>query len=501
MRILFSTTTTAALLATVSIAIARLPTIGPDYTRPDTPAAAEFRHTQPTTAAWKTAAPADTFSRGEWWKIFNDATLTQLESDALKANQDLRAAAARVEEAAAAAGLARSAFWPQVALDASATRAQASRTIANQFPQSLANTVDVPLVASWEIDLFGRVRRLNESARDEAAATAAVFESIRLSLTAQVAQSYFTLRGLDQERALLRETADLRRRELDLIDARLKNGAATDLDRARAETELATAEADTAAVSRQREAVQDALAVLVGVPASSFSISENESNANAPSPAFTRGAALPSVPAGLPSDLLERRPDIAAAERALAAANARIGVAKAAFFPAISLTGSAGFASSEMSQLFQTDSREWSIGPSLYLPIFQGGRNRANLERSKAAFDQSVATFRQSVLVAFREVQDALAATAWLGDQAEAQTRALVSAQRAAKLAKARYDAGFVSYLEVIDAERTALATQRVSVQLATERFTTAVALIKALGGGWHAGGTAELNAKRITKL
>jgi multidrug efflux system outer membrane protein len=359
----------------------------------------------------------------------------------------------------------------------------------------------VPLVASWEIDLFGRVRRLNESARDEAAATAAVFESIRLSLTAQVAQSYFTLRGLDQERALLRETADLRRRELDLIDARLKNGAATDLDRARAETELATAEADTAAVSRQREAVQDALAVLVGVPASSFSISENESNANAPSPAFTRGAAVPSVPAGLPSDLLERRPDIAAAERALAAANARIGVAKAAFFPAISLTGSAGFASSEMSQLFQTDSREWSIGPSLYLPIFQGGRNRANLERSKAAFDQSVATFRQSVLVAFREVQDALAATAWLGDQAEAQTRALVSAQRAAKLAKARYDAGFVSYLEVIDAERTALATQRVSVQLATERFTTAVALIKALGGGWHAGGTAELNAKRITKL
>jgi multidrug efflux system outer membrane protein len=494
-RILFSTTTTAALLATASIAVAGLPTIGPDYTRPETPAAAEFRHTEPTHAAWKTAAPADAFTRGDWWKIFDDATLTQLEQDALKSNQDLRASAARVEQAAAAAGLARSAFWPQVALDASANRAQASRTIANQFPQSLANTYDVPLIASWELDLFGRVRRLSESARDQAASTAAVFESVRLSLSAQVAENYFTLRGLDQEHALLRETADLWRRELDLVNARLKNGAATDLDRARAETELASAEAQTAAVSRQRETVQDALAVLVGAPASSFSISENPSNA------LTLDARVPSVPAGLPSDLLERRPDVAAAERSLASANARIGVAKAAFFPAISLTGSAGFASSEMSHLLQTDSREWSIGPSLYLPIFQGGRNRANLERSKAAFDESVAAYRESVLVAFREVQDALAATAWLNDQAEAQSRALVSAQRAAKLAQARYDAGFVSYLEVIDAERTALATQRVSVQLAAERFTNSVTLIKALGGGWHAGEALEVNGSRITKL
>jgi len=495
-RILFPTTTSAALwLTTAAIATASLPTIGPDYARPTTPTSAEFRHTQPTTAAWKTAAPADAFSRGEWWKIFNDATLTQLESDALQANQDLHAAAARVEQAAAAAGLARSAFWPQAALDASASRTQSSRTIANAFPQSLANNYNAPLIASWELDLFGRVRRLNEGARDEAASSAAIFESVRLALTAQVAQSYFALRGLDQERALLRETADLRRRELALIDARLKNGAATDLDRARAETELASAEAETAAVSRQRETVQDALAVLVGVSASSFALAENASNA------LTLDAQVPTVPAGLPSDLLERRPDVAAAERALAAANARIGVAKAAFFPALSLTGSAGFASDQMSNLLHTDSREWSIGPSLYLPIFQGGRNRANLQRSRAAFEESVATYRESVLVAFREVQDALAATAWLNEQAGAQTRALVSAQRAAKLAQARYDAGFVSYLEVIDAERTALATRRVSVQLATERFTTAVTLFKALGGGWHASGAFESNPNRITKL
>ena len=494
MRILFPTTKASALIfASATFAAASLPTIGPDYVRPETPAAAAFRYSQPTSATWKTAAPADTLSRGEWWKIFNDATLTALEGQALQANQDLHASAARVEQAAAAAGLARSAFWPQVALDVSANRTQASRTIANQFPQSLSNTFEVPLIGSWELDLFGRVRRLNESARDEAAAAAALFESMRLSLTAQVAENYFVLRGLDQEHSLLRETADLRRRELDLVNARLKNGAATDLDRARAETELATAEADSAAISRQRETVQDALAVLLGSPASSFTLPETAANA------LTLDASVPTIPAGLPSDLLERRPDVAAAERALAAANARIGVAKAAFFPALSLNGSAGFASAEMSNLLHTDSREWSIGPSLYLPIFQGGRNRANLERSRAAFDESVATFRQSVLLAFREVQDALAANVWLAEQASAQTRALVSAQRAAKLAQARYDAGFVSYLEVIDAERTALATQRVSVQLATERFTSAVTLIKALGGGWHASDHSVVAANHVT--
>jgi len=188
----------------------------------------------------------------------------------------------------------------------------------------------------------------------------------------------------------------------------------------------------------------------------------------------------------LPAELLERRPDIAAAERTLAAANARIGVAQAAFFPAISLTGSAGFASGDIDRLFSTDSRAWSIGPSLYLPIFQGGRNRANLERSRAAYDESVATFRQRVLVAFREVQDALTATQLLAEQSAAQDRALSSARRAASLAQIRYDAGYVAYLEVIDAQRTALATERASAQLAALRFNTSVALIKALGGGWQ---------------
>jgi len=495
-------------------AFAALPSVGPDYKRPTTVAPAPYRDNgdlvvthsdlkvdassspRPEAAgtallpwqsfeaksgttgdlgAWTTGAPADALARGDWWKLFEDATLDSLEDRALAANQDLRATAARVEQAAASAGLARSAYWPQVSLAADAVRERFSPTIANPYPDTVASDYSVPLVASWELDIFGRVRRLNESARDEADASAAMFESVRLSLTADLAESYFSLRGLDRELAILRDTIALRQRELDLMSARRRSGAATELDTARAETELASAQADSDAVAVRRETLQGALAVLVGESATSFSLAS-----------VVTDIAPPLIPAGLPSDLLERRPDIAAAERTLAAANARIGVAKAAFFPAISLTGSAGFESADTDRLFQADSRIWSIGPSLYLPIFQGGRNRANLERSRAAYDESVAAFRQRVLVAFGEVQQALTATRLLAEQSGAQGRALRSARRSAVLARTRYDAGYVSYLDVIDAQRTALATERADVQLDTERLNTSVALIKALGGGWH---------------
>lgn len=446
---------------------AALPSVGPDYIRPSIV----------TPDAWKNAAPADTLPRGEWWKLFADPALDALEAQALAANQDLRAAAARVEQARAAAGLARSAYSPDVVLNPSWTRERTSTTTENVFPNPLTTTERVPLVASWEIDLFGRVRRLNESARAEAEASAATFESVRLALTAEVAATYFSLYGVDRELALVRDTAGLRRRALDLVTTRLRSGAAAELDVARAETELATADADAAALANRRAAQQNALAVLLGEAAPTFTLA----------PLGPRPSAPPPIPAGLPAELLERRPDIAAAERALAAANARIGVAKAAFFPAISLTGRAGFASGDIENLFNADSRTWSIGPSLYLPIFQGGRNRANLERSRAAYDESVAAFRQRVLVAFREVQDALTATQLLAEQSAAQDRALASARRAAALAQTRYDAGFVSYLEVIDAQRTSLATERASAQLAAVRLNTGVALIKALGGGWSA--------------
>jgi multidrug efflux system outer membrane protein len=425
---------------------------------------------------WKAAEPAEHFLRGEWWKIFGDPALDELEARALAANQDLRAAASRVEQARTAAGLARSNYWPQIAATGFVTRERTSETTENVFRDQLTTTYRAPLSVSWEIDLFGRVRHLTASARADAEATEAVFESVRLALTSDVAASYFTLRAVDQELALLKDTVALRQRALQLVAARLRIGTAADLDVARAESELATAEAETAALANRRSTLQNSLAVLLGTPAADFQLG----------PVNTATVTPPDIPADLPASLLERRPDIAAAERALAAANERIGVAKAAFFPAISLTGAAGFASAELDSLFKADSRAWFIGPSLYLPIFQGGRNRANLARSRAAYDESVATFRQRVLVAFREVQDALTATRNLSEQSAAQERALMAARRAATLAQTRYDAGYVSYLEVIDTQRTALALERASTQLAALRLNTSVALIKAVGGGWH---------------
>ncbi|HVU34695.1 MAG TPA: efflux transporter outer membrane subunit [Opitutaceae bacterium] len=455
-------------------ASAALPAVGPNYVRPAAPVPGSYRDVD-TSFAWKAGTPADALSHGSWWRLFRDPVLDGLENRALAANQDLRGAAARVEEARAEAGLARSDYWPRIAANGEFTRERTSSTTANVFPATLTNTYNAPLSATWELDVFGRVRRLSESARADAAASAATFEAVRLAMTADVASTYFTLGALDRELAIVRETAELRRRALQIENVRLRHGTAAEVDVARAETELATADADAADLENRRASVRNALAVLIGAPASDFQVT--------PSPVGRITA--PVVPPGLPADLLERRPDIAAAERSLAAANARIGVAKAAFFPAISLTGSAGFASDEVDTLFNADSRVWSIGPRLYLPIFQGGRNRANLERSRAAFDEAVAIYRGRVLVAFRDVQDALTSGRWIAAQLAAQQRALTAAKRAEKLTQSRYDAGYVSYFEVIDAQRTSLAVERAAVRLEAQRLNASVALIKSLGGGW----------------
>lgn len=464
------------ILVTSSLLLAAAATaaVGPDYHRPEV--------TAPT--AWKLAAPAETLPRGDWWKTFNDAALDELEARALTANQNLHAAAARVEQARAAAGIARSSYLPSVGLNPSLNRARTSETTDNRFPMTESTTYRAALDASWELDLFGRVRRLSEGARAEAVASAADFENVRLALTAEVASTYFSLRALERETALVNDGVNLRRKTLELVNSRRANGAATDFDVARAETEFAATEADAAALANRRAALQNALAVLLGEAAPGFELSTSSGQLSSP----------PAVPAGLPSELLERRPDVVAAESALAAANARIGVAKAAFFPAISLTGSFGFASGDIDRLANSDSKLWSIGPSLYLPIFQGGRNRANLARSRAAYEENVALFRQRVLVSFREVQDALTATQLLGEQSAAQDRAVAAARRAGTLAQARYDAGFVNYFEVIDAQRTVLATERTAAQLSAQRLVNSVALIKALGGGWERNATIASN-------
>jgi outer membrane protein, multidrug efflux system len=460
------------LLAGASVtALHALPSVGPEYKQPATVSPASYRDTHTALSGTSSSAiPSD------WWLIFDDDVLNQLEITALAANQDLRAALARVEQARAVSGVARSSYLPSFTLNPSLERERSSRTIDNPRGQSLATTYTLPLDLAWELDLFGRIRRLNESTVADLAAASATFEAVRLSLTAEVASTHFTLRALDEELRVVTASIGLRRETLSLVRARYTSGNAGDLDVARAETEFAATEADAAALALRRASTQNALAVLLGKSAPDF-VSSNASSL---------GGDIPAIPAGLPSQLLTRRPDVIAAERTLAAANARIGLAKAAFFPSISLTGNAGYASADIDELFKSDSRLWSIGPSVYLPLFQGGRNRANLARARAAYEETLATYRQRVLIAFREVQDALTATRLLAQRAEAQTRAVASSRRGVELSQKRYDAGFVSYLDVVDAQRTALEVERTNTQIAGQRWLTQVALIKALGGGWE---------------
>jgi multidrug efflux system outer membrane protein len=302
---------------------------------------------------------------------------------------------------------------------------------------------------------------------------------------AEVANNYFNLRSIDRQRVVVRESIRLRREARDVLQARVDAGTAPELDRARADTEVALAETDMARLERQRSSFEAALAILTGTPAPQFGVAEIDE----------KSPALPPVPAALPSELLERRPDVATAERQLAAANARIGVAKAGFFPVLRLTGSAGYASAELDSLFNWDGRVWSIGPSLSLPIF-GGRHRANLARARAAFDESAAQYRQQVLIAFGEVQESLTALKFLSTEAEAVARTAEAAAHTYEYANARYEGGIVSYLEVIESRRTLLAAQLDAAKVLGQRQTTAVQLIKALGGGWHEREAASKPAK-----
>lgn len=448
-----------------------LPAVGPDYRRPETPAAAAYQDTaaQPAVAAGERIT-------SEWWRDFGDPDLDRTIAEALKENQSLKAALARVEQARALTGEARSAFLPTVGAVGLATREQTSETTTNRFPNSLTTTYRLPLTLSWELDLFGRVRRLNEGARANYLATQELADATRLAVAAETASAYFALGATDQEERIVAETLALQKEMLTLVEARRDAGRASDLAFEQARLAVSTSEADLAAVAQRRSALKNGLAILLGQAAPAFNIGERSQLTGT----------LPPIPVGLPSELLLRRPDLAAAESGLQAANAQVGVAKSAFFPAISLTGSAGYASAEIDDLFQSDSRAWSIGPSVYLPLFQGGRNRANYQRSQAAYEEAVAGYRQNILTAMREVQDALTASQRLSEQSDAIARAVVSARRVRELAEERYLAGGTSYLEVIDAQRTALAVERSAAALAGQRWVTRVALIRALGGGWE---------------
>jgi outer membrane protein, multidrug efflux system len=447
-------------------------TLGPDYQRPELDIPDNYRET----SSWQEAVPADAISKGPWWEIYQDPALNTLQEQALSANQTLQAAVARVSQARAVARISEADRYPRLDLDPSAQRSRLPADL-NGGRGTTTTTLRVPFDLNYEIDLWGRVRRTIEADQASYAASQADLQNVLLTLQADLARNYFTFRILDKQVDLLQRTTALRQKNLQLVTSLYENGQVGRLDVARAETELANAQADLAALKRLRASTEHALAVLVGEPVAAFK-----------RPATRDDFAIkpPLVEVGLPAKLLERRPDIAAAERQMMAANARIGVAETAFFPAISLTGAAGYASDELRSLFDWDNRAWALGPFLSLPIFDGGRNQARLAFSEAAWQESVATYRQQILNAFREVEDALSDIRILEEQAEAQQRALAAAREAADLSAKRYRAGIVSYLEVVVSERTALATELLATRVYGERLQASVSLIKALGGGWQ---------------
>jgi multidrug efflux pump len=464
-----------ALLFVPSPAHAGLPTVGPDYNRPTNAIPNSYKASE--LGAWKEGAPLDDLTKGSWWTVFNDPELNALESQATDSNQNLRAAVARVDQARATARVARSELFPTLDFNPSYNRQRFSPNQEPSFGNVTTTTISVPLDLSYEVDLWGRVRRSFEGARSDAQASLADFYNVLLTVQTDVAQNYFTLRALDAEIAIVASTVDLRREQVRLVRSRLEGGIGNELDVARAETELANTEAEAASLAERRAELENALAVLTGNNPSGFHLRANTLAAWNPQP--------PTIPAGIPAELLERRPDVAVAERQMASANARIGVAKAAFFPVLTLTGSGGYLSADVDSLFKWDSRTWSLGPSLSLPLFTGGRNRANYRRSQAAYDEAVARYRQQVLVAFSDIENSLAAIHHLANQANAQERAVANARRAADLATDRYRSGIVSYLEVVDANREALQAESAHAQLAGQRLAASVQLIKALGGGW----------------
>ncbi len=484
-----------------------IPAVGPDYHgAPTVEIPTTFRNKVP--PAWKNAQPSDSRSRGDWWMVFHDPVLESLETRAVAANQDIAVAVDRISEVRAQVRVASADFFPNIDTEPSAVRERLTNTgpyqrgelIGNNpfgsllggpsgaisrsnqplvlSTQPLSRTYNIfnfPLDLNWELDLFGRVRRNREAAHATAEAAVADLNNTLLSVTANVAATYYDIRALDGETGVLERTITTRQDALRIAQERLNAGVTSDLDVSRATADLASDQADLYAVRRSRDEMENALATLLGYPASDFSLVRRP---------FT-DAKMPNIPPGLPSSLLERRPDVASAERQLAAANARIGVAVAAFFPVIRLTGAAGFESADMGDLFDWQSRMWQIGPSITFPLFEGGRNVANLRAAQARYRQQVDTYRQQVLVAFQDVENALADLHTLSDQAEAQDRAVAAADRALQLSQSEYDKGAINFLDVLDAERTLLSDQRVSVELLGQRLQATVQLIKALGGTW----------------
>jgi len=457
--------------------------VGPKYNRP----AVEIPPAYKEVGDWKPAQPNEQNLGGAWWQLFQDRQLNALEDQINVSNQNLKAAEAQYTQARAVLRYYRADYYPSIGAGAAATR---NRISDNRPPGHLSsngatyNDYQIPVELSYELDVWGRVRKTVESQREQAQASAADLATINLSLHAQLAMFYFQARSLDAQEQLLNSTVAQYEQAYQLTDTRFKGGLASEVEVQQASTQLETTRAQAIDVGVLRAQYEHAIATLVGKPASSFRLS--------PLPLTSPP---PSIPLELPSELLERRPDIAAAERRMAAANAQIGVAKAAYYPNISLGATGGFESGIITTLLSGPSILWSVGASAIAPIFDGGRRRANTDQAIAAYDQTVANYRETVLTGFQQVEDNLAALRILEKEADTQQRAVLASQKYLELALTRYRGGITSYLEVTTAQSAALTDEVTAVNILGRRMTSAVLLVQALGGGWDRSAVPALNA------
>jgi multidrug efflux system outer membrane protein len=461
-------------------------TVGPKYERATAPTAAKWDVSEP----WRQSDPKDAVPKGQWWSVFHDDELNDLEKGALAANQTLEAATGNYHQARAAASVQVATNFPTLGVSPNAGR---QRLSGNRPPNGAVvslkpvtqDTLTLPFTAGYEVDLFGQRRRTIEAAEASYQASAANLENVRLVITAELAGDYFTLRQLDTELGILNRTVDTLRRGLELVDSRHKGGVASGLDVAQEETLLQTTRTQATLLLQQRKQFEDAIAVLVGRPAPDFHIRKKELNAEPP-----------PIDLGLPSDLLERRPDIAQAERQMAVANAEIGVAKAAYYPSLNLFGNGGWQAADIAKLANVSSTFWALGANVAESIFTGGTRRAQVEFAKSGYEVNVANYRQSVLTAFEEVQDDVTGLTVLEQARETQQQAVDAARRTLDLSLDRYRGGLVSYLDVVTAQQNLLVNEQEAAVIQGQRLVTSVLLVKALGGGWDASSLAVAQVK-----
>jgi NodT family efflux transporter outer membrane factor (OMF) lipoprotein len=467
--------------------------VGPKYSRPAAVVPPAFKEAPPDSFkegdGWKAAQPLDQVLRGNWWELFGDPQLNALEGQLTIANQDLKAAEARYQQARAMIRYNRASEFPTISVGPSFG---ASRESSNQpfrlaeFPAS-GNFV-LPFDISWEVDLWGRIRRTVTAAREEAQATAADRENASLSLHAELAFDYFELRAADAQQRLLDDTVKAYTDALQLTTNRFEGGASPKSDVSQARTQLDTTRVADTDIGVQRAQYEHAIAILVGKPPAEFSLAAEPLNMQ-----------VPVIPVGLPSQLLERRPDIAAVERRMAEANEQIGIARAAYFPTLSLSASAGFQGSSLMNWLTWPSRLWAVGPTMSQTLFDGGRRRGTSDATLAAYDAAVAGYRETLLTAFQQVEDNLAAMRILEREAQQQEQAVADAQQSLELFTNRYRGGVDTYLQVITAQTTALSNERNDVDILRRRMDASVLLIKALGGGWNASTLPALQDKKVS--